>query len=39
MTPIFDIVTQEKARKEASRLLIGVQIGVWGFIIRLGIYI
>lgn len=37
MTPLFDVVTQETARKR--KLIIGVQIGLFGFILRLGLYL
>ena len=36
MSPKFDIVTKAVAKK--SRILIGFQMGIWGMIIRIGLY-
>jgi len=36
--PKIEIVTQEKARKQKLKLLIGFQFGILGYIIRAGIY-
>jgi len=36
MTPKLDIVTTEDAAK--TKLLFGIQLGFFGFIIRLGLY-
>ena len=36
MSPKIDIVTQEEAKN--SKILIGVQIGFFGFVLRLGLY-
>lgn len=38
MTPKIEIVTQDKARRDKLKLLIGVQFGILGYIVRLGIY-
>jgi len=36
MTPKVEIVTQDEARK--AKLILGVQIGLFGYILRLGLY-
>jgi len=36
MTPKIDIVTQKDAGKE--KLVLGLQIGIWGIILRIGFY-
>ena len=36
MTPKVDIVTQDEAKD--SIILIGIQVGIWGYVIRLGLY-
>jgi len=36
--PKVDVVTQATAREQKLKLLIGVQIGLFGFILRLGLY-
>lgn len=38
MSPKIDIVTQDKASKDNLKLLIGFQVGLFGFILRVGIY-
>jgi hypothetical protein len=38
MSPKFDFVTQDKIRKETTKLIIGFQVGVWGVIFRAGLY-
>ena len=38
MTPKIEIVTTEKAKKDTLKILIGIQIGFVGFVLRIGIY-
>jgi hypothetical protein len=36
MTPKIDLVSQSEAKKDV--LIIGVQVGLFGYILRLGLY-
>jgi len=36
MSPKFDIVTPRTAKK--AKIIIGFQIGIWGMVIRFGLY-
>lgn len=36
MTPVLDVVTQDDAKN--SFLIVGVQFGFMGFVLRLGLY-
>ena len=39
MTPKIQIVTQEEIRKNRkSKLIIGIQAGLFGYVLRLGLY-
>lgn len=38
MSPKIDFVTQESAKREDRKLIIGFQIGIWGIVFRIGIY-
>lgn len=35
---LFDWITYDKAKRQNLRLLIGIQFGVMGFIVRIGLY-
>jgi len=36
--PRVEVVDYEKAKKDGLKLLIGVQIGILGYILRIGLY-
>lgn len=36
ITPVLDVVTPENAKK--NKIIIGIQIGLFGLIFRLGVY-
>jgi len=36
MSPKFDIVTKKTASK--SKIIIGFQVGIWGMVVRIGLY-
>lgn len=38
MTPKIEIVTQDELRKKKSSLIIGIQFGMFGCVLRLGLY-
>jgi len=38
MKPKIDIVTQDDLRIQKSKLIIGFQVGIFGYVIRIGLY-
>jgi hypothetical protein len=38
MRPKIEVVTYNKAKRQKLKLIFGVQFGVWGYVVRVGLY-